>query len=158
VDGTGTIIEVTEKEPRVLQFEHFAITPEEQAIALKSFSFRGIPEGVNPLTTLGIWDSHIYQRTHDLTDEQRIEVEEALRRKGERQNWRRFIIVEKPKAPKPWPTFDEDSPGDVVDLALRLNLVDAAVAYESENQAREDVLRALSTEDAVVDKVIEVSV
>lgn len=157
VDRTGVIQEVIEQNPVLLQFEHFAITPEEAQEALKAFNFSGLPEGVNPLTTLGVWDSIIFQRTHDLTDEQRIEIENLLRARGESQSWSRFIIVDQPRAPKPWPTFDEDEPDDIVAIAQRLNLTDAAVAYEKENGARAEVLEPLGFVEAEA-KVIEVSV
>lgn len=157
VDRTGVIQEVIEQNPVLLQFEHFAITPEEEAAALKAFNFSGIPEGVNPLTTLGVWDSLIYQRSQGLSDEERIEVEKTLREKGEQQSWARFIIVDAPHAPKPWPTYDEDSEDDVVAIAQRLELVDAVVAYEQENGQRPEVLEPLgaTVED---EKPIEVSV
>ena len=157
VDRTGVVQEIVKQSPVVLQFEHFAITAEEEAEALKAFNFTGLPEGVNPLTTLGVWDSIIYQRTHSLTDEERINIEDALRKKGENAGWQRFIIVDAPRAPKPWPTYDEDGEDDVVAIAERLNLVEAVVAYEKENGAREDVLAPLGA--AVEDeKIIEVSV
>lgn len=157
VDQRGTIQEIVEREPFIVQFEHFAITPEEESAALAAFNFSGIPEGINPLTTLGVWDSVIFQRSHQLSDEQREAVEAKLREKGEQQNWQRFIIVEDAKVPKPWPTFDEDDPADIVMIAERINLVDAAIAYERENGQREEVLEGLGAAQEET-KVIEVSV
>lgn len=157
VDRTGVVQEIVTQPPVLLEFEHFAITPEEEAEALKAFNFSGIPEGVNPLTTLGVWDSLVYQRSHGLTDEQRFEVENNLREKGKAQSWARFIIVDAPSAPKPWPTYDEDEPDDIVAIAQRLDLVDATVAYERENGKREDVLEPLGA-TVVEEKEIEVSV
>lgn len=156
VDTGGRINEVIERPMQYLQFEHFAITKEEEGIALQKINFSGIPEGINPLTTLGVWDSIIYQRQHGLSDEQRIAVEDKLRAKEE-SSAGRFIVVADIRAPKPWPSYDEDDPDEIVQIASRIGLVQAAIVYEKDNGQREEVLEPLG---ASVDepKLIEVSV
>jgi hypothetical protein len=156
VDQTGQMLEVVEQEPLVLQFEHFAVTPEEASAVLQAFSFSGLAEGVNPLTVLGVWDSEIYKRTFDKSDAEMQDICETLRRKGEANGWRMFIIVDEPRAPKPWPTYDEDSEDDIIAAAQRFGFIESVIQYESENEQREEILTALGV--APPEALIEVSV
>ena len=46
-------------------------------------------------------------------------------------------------APRPWPTFDENDPEEVVEFATKAGLVPHALRYERENAQRADVIVAL---------------
>lgn len=152
----GSLIEVEESKSVLVEFEHFAITPEEEVVALKTFNFSGVPQGINPLTTLGVWDSLIYQRSTSISDKEREEIEDLLRQKGEAAGWRMFIVVDEPRAAKPWKTYDEDDTETIVAAALRFGFVDEAITYEKENLNRQSLLEELGVE--APEAPIEVSV
>jgi len=146
-DSTGTVVEFYDTQPVVCQFEHFAVEPHEAEAALESFTFKGLPEGVNPLTTLGVFDTELYQKAVGLNDEARELIEEKLRQKSDAQDGRYFIVVDAPRAPKPWPSYDDDPEEDILLIADRISFDrEKILQYEKENQNRESLIVALSAE------------
>lgn len=80
------------------------------------------------------WD----QETHDL-------VIRRLRDLAKKQpEVVREEIREKPKAVAPWPTYDQATPDQILELAPALGLVQQALAYERENRDRPHVTAGLN--------------
>jgi hypothetical protein len=158
VDQTGAMVEVVLLEPVLAEFEHQAVSTIEAAKALDHFNFSGIPEGENPLKYLGVWDSDAQAISRGWSDEEKTAYEDALRKRGESMGWRYFIVVEDPKPERPWPTYDEDSPEDIVAIATRLKYVNEAIAYEKDNANRAEVLGPLGVPIEETAPEIQVSV
>lgn len=157
VDQSGTIHEVYEGEILHAQFNQGGLTDWEQVVAMEHFDFSGLPDGVNPLTRVSVFDSEAYVESLDLTeDEKEATLEEIDSRLRKLQSTfpSEFMIVEKPPAPRPWPTYDstpfEDSvdretgevtvPGIKTMQAMTGISFESIRLYEHENDQRPEVI------------------
>src|SRR5581483_3125935 len=125
---------ITRRQPVVANFEGGGLLDHEQKIALETFNFTGLPEGVHPLSTVGVFDSEA-QWGH-LPEDERKRLEDRLR---ELEPTRRgkFIIVDLPKAQEPWPGYDDHSVEEILEFQKRLGVSPTVVRrYEEENKAR----------------------
>jgi len=110
MDSTGTIVEYTDKTPIHAQFTQGGLTEWEQIAALESFDFSGLPDGVNPLTRVSVYDTEAAV-AHIANPKERIALQELL---DERLRHfaavypSDFKVVDKPPAAKPWPSYDDD--------------------------------------------------
>lgn len=95
---------------------------------------------------LGVFDSEIAQLQNGWTDEQRIEVEEALR--SHTLNGSMYIEVKDLPAALPWNGYDSvESPEQVLYIASLTNSDLAAVlAYERGSKNRPEFVQALEAE------------
>jgi hypothetical protein len=127
---------------------------EEQA-ALESFNFSGLAEGVHPLTTVGVYDTEI--AVQGIADKQaRAEFQKRIEdRLVELQAIfpSQYIIVEKPALAKPWPSYDETAPEDIEAVMASTGVsADTVIAYETENEQRDEVLDLLRAVKAEADE------
>lgn len=76
------------------------------------------------------------QEEHDLV----VEVLDDLCMKRPEHIW----VVERAKAAKPWPTYDETHHSKVVGIAEATGVAAEALAYESENKNRETIIKGLT--------------
>lgn len=129
------------------------LTEWERKIALDHWQdkFRGLTDDENPLWRLSSYDTDEAARQHGWTAEEKARFEEVLR--NDPGNGSEFIIVETPRAPKPWPKYD-----DIVVIGRRtIEMVakelaetvdtlgldpDAVIVYERENANRPEVIEA----------------
>jgi len=165
MDASGTIIEYTDRKPVIAEFRQGGMTEWEQLVALESFDFSGLPEGVNPLSRVSVFDSEAYVQRYSPSEQ-----EAHLKEIDERLSYlatiypNEFRIVEKPAAGKPWPTYDEaeledrifrDEQGEelVVDGILTMQAKtginpETIRLYEVENRNRSEVVEAMEALEA----------
>jgi hypothetical protein len=149
VDKTGTLQEYEEGETTIANFEMAGgLTDKEQAVVLASFNFSGVPEGVNPLSTVGTYDTEARRVLEGWSDDYHDQVCQRLRELAALDNVH-FIIVDADLAVKPWPTYDEDSIEEILAFAERLDLAEAVRVYESENKNRAQIIAALADAEPV---------
>lgn len=134
---------IFEQEPKkIAKFHQGLALDHEVEAALKHFTFRGLPDGVPPETMVSVLDTVDYQKENKLSDEQRLALEqhiESLPSFGQD-----YIRVDEIRAPKPWPTYDEDSVEDIVSAIERFGFdADDVRRYEQENENRSDLLEKL---------------
>lgn len=112
-------------------------------VGLKTFTFRGLPDGVAPETRLSVFDTRDYQKANRLTDEQRLEIEAIIESSAGFGN--DFIRVEELRAPKPFPAYDEKEPEEILEVIEAAGIdPDLAYRYEAENLARPELLEAFA--------------
>lgn len=161
MDQGGSVVEYTDGDLIHAQFETSGLTEWEQIFALENFDFSGLPDGVNPLTRVSVFDSEAYVQRFPkderdgiqrVIDERLVELQEIFPSE--------FRIVEKPKTAKPWPTYDEneledtfDEDGEVVLGILSLQALsgwspEQIRLYEVENENRPEVVAAMEALEA----------
>jgi len=146
-DPNGSTFLQIIKPPVIANFQHAGLFPEEVTIALQTFSFSNLPEGVNPASRVAVYDTDIEAALHDWDDEFHALVKERLRAKAVMSPGD-LAIVEDDVAPLPWPTYDSDDVEEIILIAQRLNLVEVVRAYEKDNAARTAILEGLDQEAA----------
>lgn len=165
MDSSGTVIEYTDSKPVIAEFHQGGLTEWEQLVALEKFDFSGLPEGVNPLSRISMFDTEAYVTRYpeDEQEAKLILIDKRLEQlAGLYPN--EFTIVEKPAQPKPWPTFDENEledtraeiePGvfEIVPGILTLQALsgwspESIRLYEVENKNRADVIEAMEALEA----------
>ncbi len=112
----------------------------------------------DPAGRFSVFDTGLFQQQHNLTNEQRVSIEEFLLGRWECGN--HYIHVEKPRIAAPWPTYDNYRGVKGSPTAERIAEkvredgydIDAVIAYERENQGRVEVLDAL---EALKNPVVE---
>lgn len=136
-DHYGTEI----KKKLIAQFQQGACLDHEIEVGLKTFTFRGLPDGVPPETRLAVFDTRDFQKAHRLTDEEREQIEFFLDHHDALGN--EYIKVEEIRAAKPFPSYDEKSPEEILELIEQIGTdPDVAYAYEAENEGRDELLEA----------------
>ncbi len=144
--------EVT-KEPVIANFEQTGLTEYEILEALEHFNFSGVPEGINPLSRIAVFDTDLYieQKSNmdeDLDKEElaelRVRIENRLR-KLQTKHPSEFIIVDPPRHFAPWPSYDEDSVEEILAARERFGFSPEAVRlYEVENKNRDEIIDAMT--------------
>lgn len=140
VNVHGIITEHTPK--KIAKFTQGLALDHELEAALKHFTFRGLPDGVPPETMISVLDTRDYQAEHKLTDEERESMEEWIEsRPAFGQD---YIKVDEIRAPKPWPSYDDDSEEKIVEAIENFGFdPDEVRRYEQENLNRADLLEKL---------------
>jgi len=127
-------------------FENTGLLEHEIELALSSFSFSGLAEGVNPLTKVGVFDTEVYCLKYPERDREEIQaqIEERLR-ELQKMHPSQFIIAETPTAPKPWAKYDDDSIESVLAVQQATGTSPTVVRrYEEENQNRRQIIEAMT--------------
>lgn len=144
-DARGFAKTVELKQAIQAQFRPTGLTDNEEFEALSKFTFSGLPEGVNPLSTVGVFDSEAYclRYPKDRRDEIQVQMDKRLR-DLQVQNPTQFIIVDPPAAPKPWPSYDEMTVEDILKFQEVLRVEpDLIRLYELENANRPEIVSAM---------------
>lgn len=127
------------QKPLVLKFSNSGLLDHEAAIALEKLNFKALPEGVHPLTTVGVADTELL----NISDEARKEIEDLLR-VLEVKYPGQFIIVDLPVAPKPWESYDEQSVEAILEIQKMTGTSPLVVRrYEEENEGRKTIIEAM---------------
>lgn len=145
VDARGYAQTVVLKKPIIAQFEKSGLLDNEIEAALQTFTFSGLPEGVNPLTQVAVFDSEAYcsRLPSNQRDEMQIQVDQRLR-DLQKDHPTDFIIVEPTEIPKPWLTYDECSIEEVLQLQTATGASPEGVyRYELTNEERPEILEAM---------------
>ena len=153
MDARGFSQTITIKKPVVANFETSGLTEYELEAALMNFNFSGIPEGVNPLTRVAVFDTDLYIEQQLAADEEldaeflrelRERMENRLRKLQERHP-SEFIIVDPPAHELPWPSYDEDSVEEILAAQERFRFSPQAIRlYELENKGRTEIIEAMT--------------
>lgn len=162
-DNKGVAQMITRAKPVIANFEQQGLHPWEIDAALERFNFAGVPEGVNPLTRVSVFDTEAYVYGQEFEDEDQAQayldrIDKRLLKLAERHP-SEFIPVPKPLSGKPWPTYDEDSVEDILQLQERTGISAETIRlYEVENQKRAEVIEAMENLENAQAEVITVSV
>ena len=150
IDQGGTARQMTLSKPVIANFEGSGLLDHEIEPALTSFNFSGLPEGVNPLARLSVFDTEAYVESRSEFEEDEkgkqafLEKIDARLRKLASRFPNEFIIVEKPASARPWATFDSDSVEDILLIQARIQYSPEAIRlYEVENQNRTELVEAM---------------
>lgn len=139
------------QEPVIAQFDKLGMMAHEADLALKTFDFSGLPEGIPPLTRVGVFDSEAFcLRHYDNEDERKsMQVQIDNRLKELQPHFPNdFVLVETPLAERPWGSFDKDSAEDIITLQERLEVDPTWVRrYEEENQNRPEIVEAMRAQE-----------
>jgi len=127
-------------------FENSGLLEHEIELALSSFSFSGLAEGVNPLSRIGVFDTEVFCMRYPENEREEIQaqVEQRLR-ELQQMHPAQFIIAETPTAPKPWDKYDEDSVEQILALQQATGVAPGIVLrYEQENRNRSEIIGAMN--------------
>jgi hypothetical protein len=161
IEGGYSRYQVLE-EAVIAQFDKLGLMDWEADLALKTFNFTGLPEGVPPLSRVGVFDSEAFCLSRYSNEDERrsmqIQIDNRMRElQPDFPN--HYILVEMPEAERPWGSFDKDSIEDILTLQERLEMDPTLVRrYEEENQARPEIIEAmtaLETERQVEEITVE---
>lgn len=139
------------QEAVIAQFDKLGLMDHEADLALRTFDFSGLPEGVPPLTRVGVFDSEAYVlNRYENEDERRsmqIQIDNRLKELQPKFPGQ-FILVETPLAEKPWGSYDHDSVEDIIVLQERLEADATDIRrYEEENQNRPEIIEAMRAQE-----------
>lgn len=140
------------QEPVIAQFDKLGLMNHEADLALKTFDFSGLPEGIPPLTRVGVFDSEAYCLDHydDPKERASMQVQMDARLKELQPRYpTQYILVETPLAERPWGSYDHDSVEDILTLQERLEANPTDIRrYEEENQNREEIVEAMRAQES----------
>jgi len=137
------------------QFMQGGLFDHEIEYAFEHFTFKGLPEGISPLTRVGVFDVESFcqqypekarpDRGQPGRAEMAIQIVERLKELQEIFPGH-FVVVEPPQAARPWPGYDEEPAEEVLKLQERLQMEPGIIrAYEEENQVRSEIMYAMLT-------------
>lgn len=131
------------RKPVIAEFETGGLFDHEIEAAFEKFNFSGLPEGVNPLTRISVYDPEAQAVANDWPDDLRREVEGRLFRRSE-QAPGDLIFVPAVRVATPWPSYDADSVEEIIAAQERFGY-DAELVrrYEQENLNREEIVNAM---------------
>jgi hypothetical protein len=146
-DGKGHMVQ-PKKRKLYAQFVRGAAPVHAQQVALTTFSFRKIHQGIAPERWFGYYNSKDAQRQHSWTEDEHDQIVGRLVELG-------YVQVEPIKLDAPWPAYDklvvhgqrkiEHVAAKIAEKVLEDGYdVAAVVAYEQQNLNRPEVLAALS--------------
>lgn len=160
MDKSGVVVEYTDSQPVIAQFSQGGLTEWEQIEAIEKFDFSGLPDGVNPLTRVSVFDSEAYVQRFP-----KAERDKALAQIDERLTELQaiypseFMIVEKPAQPAPWPTYDDATLDEILELQMVSGWSPEQIRlYEVENRNRKEVVEAMERLEAEAAGVTEESI
>lgn len=134
-------------------FQNRLVTDADLAVAVATFSFRGLPEDtdtnehISPIWRVSVWDSEQARLTDGLTDDEIEQCIEALRRDpGYGQD---HVEIAPAKIDAPLPNYDKLSVEEILEVSKLLHVSHEDIAaYERENANREALLKRLEGVDA----------
>ena len=145
VDSRGYAQSLVLEKPVLAQFEKSGLLDHEIEEALTRFTFSGLPEGINPLTRIAVFDSEAYcaRLPEKNRDEMQIQIDQRLRELQE-QNPTDFIIVDPVEIPKPWPTYDDCEIEEILQIQSATGAsAEGVYRYELAHQERSEILEAM---------------
>jgi hypothetical protein len=131
-------------------FENTGLLEHEVELALSSFSFSGLAEGVNPLTKIGVFDTEVFCLKYPENEREEIQAQiEQRLRELQQMHPSQFIIAETPTAAKPWDRYDDDGVEQILALQQATGVAPSIVRrYEEENRGRKEIIIAMSALEA----------
>lgn len=145
-DAAGFTKLQTITKPVIANFDKTGLLDYETEAALMSFDFSGIPDGVNPLTRISVFDTEFYVEANyqeGERDAMLVQIDSRLRELNER-NPGQYIIVDPPQAEKPWPRYDDYDVEKILAFQEALGVSPEKIRlYELENANRPEVIDAM---------------
>jgi hypothetical protein len=148
MDKTGTVVEYSDDKPVLAQFHRGGLTEWEEIAALESFDFSALPDGVNPLTRVCVFDTEGLVAHMEDGPEKDAYLEKVEKRLAHLSTLfpGEFKIIDKPASPKPWPSYDENSVEEIFELQALTQVDPQDIRlYEVENKNRPEVIEACET-------------
>ena len=140
VDDRGSIKTVVQQPGLLAEFGMFGLYAEEERIAQEKISFKGVPEGVNPLSTLGVYDTDAQAKANGWDREFHQAVKDKFYKLAALFP-NDMLIIEDVPAGAPFSRYDELSSEEIISFVEELGLSAHDVKlYESENLARQEIL------------------
>lgn len=135
------------------------LTDYEVEVGQEKLSFTGLPEDrdteslIHPRSRMSCFDSEQSRKQYRWTDQDHDLVVETLRESP--MNGVEFVEVSEPARPAPWKGYDKlQSASKIVEIAQATESdLTEVLAYERENEAREDVIAALEEALGSADRV-----
>ena len=126
--------------PHLAQFVQSGLTAHEREQVRARFTFNGQYEGEDPMRRVSIYDTDQEAALHGWDAETKAAVEQNLL---EGQNeW--YFKLEERRAGKPWPSYDSQTPKQILDTAALIGAdVEGVIAYERENKNRSTLVAEL---------------
>jgi len=142
IQGPGGPEKVATRDGIMAQFEQSGLTAHEREQVRAKFTFLGQYEGEDPMRRVSIYDTDQAARFNDWDAETKAEIEQNLL---EGQNeW--YFVLEDLRATKPWPTYDKQTPKQIIETAAVIGAdLEAVIAYERENKNRPTLVSELET-------------
>ena len=142
-DQRGVTFLHRESEPTVAQFEQSGMRDHEIQEALTRWTFNGLPEGINPITRIGVYDPEANAIAADWPDEARKKVERKLWLEAEAHPGDLAFCLS-PRQPMPWPSYLSDTPEEILQFQERLGINPEIVRrFEEENEGRQEIIAAM---------------
>lgn len=145
VDARGFAQTVVLEKAVIADFERSGLLDNEIEAALTTFTFAGLPEGINPLTRIAVFDTEAYcsRLPGDRRDEMQVKMDQRLRELA-KDHPSDFIVVDPPEIPRPWATYDDCSVEEVLALQSATGCDPESVyRYEQDTLSRPEVLEAM---------------
>lgn len=140
-----------ESQPQVAQFEQSGLRDHEISEAFERWTFSGLPEGINPVTRIGVYDPEAQAIAADWSDEARKKVERKLWLQAELHPGDLAFVLS-PRARAPWPSYDSDTVSEILTLQERLQIPPGQIrSYEEENENRQPIIEAMWDLEAALD-------
>jgi hypothetical protein len=145
VDARGFAKTLVLKKPVIANFQQSGMLDHEEYAALERFNFSGLPENVNPLSTVSVLDIEAEVQKFPADRRNEIYVQYCKRMTDLQARFpSEFIIVPSPQQAKPWPSYDEFNVEDVLKFQDILRIApDDIRLYELENADRPEVVIAM---------------
>lgn len=155
VDARGYASTIVLEKPVIANFQQGGMLDHEIADALEYFNFSGLPDGVNPLTRVGSFDTDAFCQQYPEKakagkpgrSEMQVQIEERLV-ELQKMHPSQFIIVEQPASAIPWPSYDSDSVEEILGFQERLGVHPEKVRlYEIENKNRQQIVASMESKE-----------
>lgn len=145
-DRAGYAQLITLDKPVVANFQKTGLLDHEVEAALMSFDFSGLADGVNPLTTVSVFDTEVFVQANfdeDERDAALIKMDARLRELHELFP-SQYVIVEHPAAARPWPRYDDYGVEEILSFQEALGVAPETVRlYELEHEKRGEIIQAM---------------
>lgn len=153
-DGKGATVRNINREMIDLKFSNrVSLWPWEMEAALKHFKFDGVQLQEDMVTKFPIHDRISLLDTNEVANHYKMSYDEktAMENKLLQDQFygQDFIMVEEPRVPAPWPTYDTiKNVAKLVEQVVALGFtddesLDRVITYERQNQARPEVMAEL---------------
>jgi len=145
VDARGFATTVELNKPFIANFAPSGLTDWEELAVYEKFNFSGLAEGVNPLTTVGVWDVETACMAFPKSKREELYVQVCQRMRDLAEQYPdQFICVTPPAAEIPWPKYDELGADEIQKFQEALGIdPDLIRLYELENENRADLVIAM---------------
>lgn len=133
------------RENIIAEFRQAGLTPHERQQVLARFTFGGLAEGEDPMRRVSLYDTDQEAADHGWDDATKAAVEQNLL-EGQSE-W--YFCLEEQRAAKPWPTYDSQTPKQILDTVTATGAdVEGVLLYERENKNRATLISELESQIA----------